>query len=379
MTLQKKLLFFCLLSCLGFNLFAQSIPQYEHVLIAVLENHGYSQMVGASSAPYINSLIADPNAATFTDAHGISHPSQPNYLQLFSGSNQGVTDDNLPPNLPFTTCNLGSELLTHGYTFAGYSEDLPSVGSNVETNANYARKHNPWVNWQDASVNGIPASLNLPYTDFPADYSTLPTLSFVIPNLANDMHDPPFLPTAISTGDAWVHDNLDSYVQWAKTHSSLFILTFDEDEYLENQRILTIFIGQHVMGGQYNQNIDHYSVLRTLEDMYGLNLCQSSQTATPITNCWTASAIGIEKIIKNPEKISITPNPVKGIFTLSCDDISLVSKLTITNSLGQLIQADYEIVSKNTLQVSTQNLPGGLYTLELSTKKGVQHSRFIAE
>jgi hypothetical protein len=84
----------------------------------------------------------------------------------------------------------------------------------------YARKHNPWVN----STN-VPSASNRPLTDFPTDYATLPAVSMVVPNLNNDMHD-----GTIAQGDAWVRDHLDGYVQWAKTHNSLFILTFDEDD-----------------------------------------------------------------------------------------------------------------------------------------------------
>jgi len=113
--------------------FAQTIPQYDHVVICIMENHSYSQIQGSSNAPYINSLVLDQNAATFTDSYGLTHPSQPNYLMFFSGENQGVTGDGLPDGQPFTTCNLGAELLAHNFTFAGYSEDLPSTGFNGET------------------------------------------------------------------------------------------------------------------------------------------------------------------------------------------------------------------------------------------------------
>lgn len=53
------------------------------------------------------------------------HPSQPNYMDLFSGSSQGVKGDGMP-NTKFATDNLASELSKHNYTFAGYSEGLPS-------------------------------------------------------------------------------------------------------------------------------------------------------------------------------------------------------------------------------------------------------------
>src|SRR5579883_3225730 len=89
--------------CIGeLTAFAQ-IASPDHIMICIMENHSYSEIVGSSSAPYINSLITGSNAAVFTQSFAIEHPSQPNYLDLFSGSNQGVTDDGLPTSQPFTT------------------------------------------------------------------------------------------------------------------------------------------------------------------------------------------------------------------------------------------------------------------------------------
>src|SRR5689334_19461823 len=73
---------------------ATPLPRPDHVVIVIEENHGYDQIIGASAAPYINRLARQ--GALFTAAHGITHPSQPNYLALFSGSTQGVHDDSCP-------------------------------------------------------------------------------------------------------------------------------------------------------------------------------------------------------------------------------------------------------------------------------------------
>ena len=182
----SSLTFFIISTLMAANIYAQ-LPKPDHIVIVIEENHSYSEIVGSSSA-------------LLTQSYGVTHPSQPNYLYLFSGDSQGVTDDNVPSGLPFTTNNLGAELLQKGYTFKGYSEDLPSVGFNGSSSGAYARKHNPWVNWQDASTNGIPSSLNVPLTDFPTDYDSLPTVSFVIPNLNNDMHD-----GSVSTADMYTN------------------------------------------------------------------------------------------------------------------------------------------------------------------------------
>src|SRR5690348_1270019 len=116
------------------------LPVPDHVIIVMEENHGYSEIIGNKSAPYINSLAAA--GALFTKSYAITHPSQPNYLELFSGSNQGVTDDSCPHT--FKTKNEESELLALGFTFKGYSEGLPNRGSEICTSGEYARKHVPW-------------------------------------------------------------------------------------------------------------------------------------------------------------------------------------------------------------------------------------------
>jgi hypothetical protein len=249
-----------------------SIPRPNHVVIVVEENHSYNEIIGNPSAPYINSLAKQ--GANFTASFGVEHPSEPNYLDLFSGSNQGVTDDSCPHT--FSTANLGSNLLTAGFTFGGYSEDMPSVGYTGCNYNKYYRKHNPWVNFTN-----IPSSANMPFTSFPSNFNDLPTISFVIPNQNNDMHD-----GSISQADTWLKQHLDSYVQWAKTNNSLLIVTWDEDDNTQNNQIPTIFIGPMVKPGNYSETINHFNVLRTLEDMYGLSYVGKSSTATPIIDIW---------------------------------------------------------------------------------------------
>src|SRR4029077_10300945 len=79
-----------------------------------------------NDAPFLNSLL--PFAANFTDSHAEQHPTDPNYLYLFAGDNQGIVDNRIPTNLPFTTPNLGAELLAAGFTYVNYAEDLPFTG-----------------------------------------------------------------------------------------------------------------------------------------------------------------------------------------------------------------------------------------------------------
>jgi hypothetical protein len=255
---------------------ATTLPRPDHVVIVIEENHGFDQIIGAAAAPYINRLARQ--GALFTDAHGITHPSEPNYLALFSGSTQGVHDDSCPHS--FSAPNLGRALLDAGLTFTGYSENLPTAGSTVCGANGYVRKHNPWVNFTN-----VPATANLPFDRFPTDYRSLPTVAVVVPTEDNDMHS-----GSIQRGDAWLQQHLDGYVQWAQTHNSLFILTWDEDDFTTPNQIPTLFVGPMVRAGRYAEPINHYHVLRTLEDLYSLPYAGNSATVAPIVDVWTTAS-----------------------------------------------------------------------------------------
>jgi hypothetical protein len=253
---------------------AVAVEAPDHVMVVIFENEDAENIVGGPDAPYLTSLAR--SGATFTDAHGETHPSQPNYLALFSGSTQGVTDDSCPQT--FSGPNLAAQLQAAGKTFVGYSEDLPEAGYTGCNAGDYARKHNPWVNFPD-----LPASVNQPYSALPADFSALPTVSFVVPNLCNDMHD-----CGVAAGDAWARQNLTSYVAWAQEHNSLLAVTFDEDNGSSANHIATVLAGPMVTAGaSSDQRIDHYSLLRTLEDMYGLPPLGHAADAEPLAGIWS--------------------------------------------------------------------------------------------
>ena len=251
---------------------AKKLPRPAHVIIVMEENHSYADIIGSQQAPYINGLAQ--SGALFTDSHAITHPSQPNYLELFSGSTQGVKNDNCPHS--FAVDNEGSELIAAGRTFVGYSEGLPAEGSLVCTYGKYARKHAPWTNFTN-----LPATANEPYTAFPKKLGKLPTVSWVIPNLNDDMHD-----GTIAQGDTWLKNNLSDYVNWANTHNSLLIVTWDEDDGSQDNHIATIFVGPMVKQGQYSEHITHDNLLATIEAMYGLTPLGNSANAKPITDVW---------------------------------------------------------------------------------------------
>src|ERR1700726_1301174 len=259
-------------------------PAFDHIVVVIEENHSFGDIIGNSAAPNINALAAsganivnastDPQGNT-TGSHAVRHPSQPNYLELYSGSNQGTIQDGHPGSTsepfssppPFTTPNLGAALRNTGFSFATYSQTLPSVGFDGDSNGAYQRKHNPVTNWMkdmNPTANQLPSIVNQPFTTFqqiansPGGFANLPAVTFVVPDQTYDMHD-----GTIQQADDWLKTNIiDTYLPWAITHNSLLIVTWDEDG-LENatgvqagnttNQIPTIFAGAKVKPGNYTE------------------------------------------------------------------------------------------------------------------------------
>ncbi|MDX8456326.1 alkaline phosphatase family protein [Mesorhizobium sp. VK9D] len=228
----------------------------DHVVVVVEENHSYSEIIGSSSAPYINSLAGQ--GTLFTNYYAMTHPSEPNYFVMFSGSTQGVTTDGtffFP-----TTPTLAGELLQADDSFVGYAESPPD------------QDHDPWASFGDSQNTGQD------FSQFPTDFSKLPTVSFVIPNINDDMHT-----GTIAQGDQWLSSHLGAYANWATTHNSILIVTFDEDDGTSNNHVATLVFGAGVGAGQNSQLFDHYSLLHTIENMYNLPALGSTGTAPIMT------------------------------------------------------------------------------------------------
>ncbi|WP_102419942.1 MULTISPECIES: alkaline phosphatase family protein [unclassified Mycobacterium] len=256
------------------GLAAAALPQPAHIVIVVEENRSEANIIGNKSAPFITALAAA--GANMTQSYAETHPSEPNYLALFAGNTFGVTSDTCPVNAGAAP-NLGSELLAAGYTFAGFAEGLPAVGSPACTAGKYARKHVPWANFTN-----VPPANSLPFSAFPmGNYAGLPTVSFVIPNNDDNMHD-----GSIAQADAWLNRELSGYANWAAANNSLLIVTWDEDDGGRRNQIPTIFYGAHVRPGSYSEQINHYTVLSTIEQMYGLPKTGYAAGAPPITDIW---------------------------------------------------------------------------------------------
>jgi acid phosphatase len=245
------------------------MPRWRHVVIVIEENHSYADIAGSPAAPYLGHLAA--SGVSFTHSYAITHPSQPNYVALFSGSTQGITDDSCPHTLSGN--NLAHQLLAAHHSFAGYAENLPRAGDPVCTSGSYARKHCPWVNFSN-----VPPRVAQPLSAMPTNHSALPDVSFVIPDLDNDMHD-----GTVRKADSWLKTHLGTYASWAVTHDSLLVVTFDEDDFSAGNHIVTIAVGAGLRPGTNAQKITHYSLLRTLEDGFHLTPLGGAARTTGIS------------------------------------------------------------------------------------------------
>ncbi|CAN5714399.1 phosphatidylinositol-3-phosphatase [soil metagenome] len=337
------------------SLRAQSVPSYDHVVVVMLENHSYSEVLDeGSSLPFINDFLR-AGGANITQAWGLQHPSQPNYYWLFSGANQGIASDDSPLAPSYTAPNLYSSLAATpgGLTFGGYVDGYPGAGNLYPTSAtgyqvevagnignetsgtstiSYVSRHVPWLGFT-----GIPTEVTHDFSTFgtqAADFAALPTVSFVIPALENDMHNYATdavvgniaeSGTAMLHSDQWLEANLKAYAQWAQDNNSLLIITTDEDSTADwsgtaggalnyhgsdpvgltspdagfsesgtnpngtaqsgPNQITTIFYGAGIQAGNYAEGdgISNVNVLRTIEAIYGLAQSGAQSGAYPAT------------------------------------------------------------------------------------------------
>jgi hypothetical protein len=263
------------------------VPAHDRVVVVVMENKSYDQV---RTQPYTMSLMA--GGATFTQAFGVTHPSQPNYFALWAANTLGVTNNNCPaPFSPFSEPNLGTACETAGLTWRAYSENLATAGSTAcsfdgsASSGLYTRKHAPWTYFQNLNH-----ANERPYTDLAADLAngTLPNLAFIVPNNCHNSHNSPTVGCTVPDADAWLAANLPPILA-ALGPRGLLVLTWDEDDNLSNNQILTVFTGPQVTPGSVsNQVFTHYGLVRTICDALGLPAFARSIGEAPASNVWAS-------------------------------------------------------------------------------------------
>ena len=246
---------------------------FDQVVIVMMENAGTDQ---ALADAYISSLSR--KAAWFSHYYAITHPSFPNYLAIVAGSTFGLDSDHRPP--PLKGATIVDRLEEKNLTWKSYAEDYPGgcflgsaagAGRLTPTAAPtelYARKHVPLLAF--ASIQNDPARCAhvVGAGQFMRDARAgkLPNYSFYTPNMFNDGHD-----TSLGASSNWLKGFIGSLESTLAMHQrTLLVITWDEGGNRDN-RVLTLLLGPVMNPGKYPATLTHYSLLRTIEENFGLS------------------------------------------------------------------------------------------------------------
>lgn len=258
------------------------LPVFSHVFVIVMENREYSSIIGNPSAPYLNSLAARYGLAT--NYFAVTRPSLPNYLALTAGSTLGITSN-------CTDCvvhaeHLANQVEADGRTWKAYTEDMPTPCYLGASSGGYVQRHNPFVYYGD--IRGDPARCAahvVPFSQFAGDLAdgALPDLVWITPNLCHTMHD-----CSTAAGDEWLASLVPGILESpAWLEGGLLFITFDEGSTASGccgnasgGRVATLIIGPGVIPGIRSETAQtHYSLLRTIEESWGLAPLGEARTA----------------------------------------------------------------------------------------------------
>ncbi len=235
------------------------------VVLILMENHSYEQIVGNTSAPFMNSFAH--RGTLFTNMEAISHPSLPNYLALTSGSTLGCTSDKCPTR-SFRAKNIFHQLQAHRRSWRSWEESMP--GRCVRSNAGpYAVRHNPAVYYTDLFPSACP-KFDVPYPKpLPR---RLHDLTFITPNICHDMHD-----CSVAVGDTWLRRHVPKLLK----RGAIVVITFDEGE--GNNHVFCATRGPGIGHGvRRRATYTHYGLLAGIERHFGLRRLRQAATARPV-------------------------------------------------------------------------------------------------
>lgn len=276
---------------------------FDRVVIIVLENVDYEIAIQDKN---LAALAAQ--GASFSNFHALFHPSYPNYLAMVAGTDFGthkrrlyLADNqvNFPNDAEHRT--IADRLLAAGLDFKQYAEELPLgtcpwnlAGQHVaEKRGNYVRRHVPFMSFREVQEKWCDRVVRVDSGNaknfFVQDANKgLVAYSFYSPNMNHDGHD-----TGVQVAGAWVKKFLDDTFTEKLRKGTLVVVTFDESGGNPDNRIYTLFLGDMVKPANQQdptalaKRYNHYSVLRTIEDNFGLQpLTANDRTAQPMTDIW---------------------------------------------------------------------------------------------
>lgn len=237
----------------------------EPVIVIMLENKAYGDVVGSANAPYIQSLIANGTLYTNYEA---APGSLPDYLLNTAGVSTTTTAKG--------SDNVFHQLQSAGVSWGEYEESMPGACYTGGDTGEYKKGHNPAVYYDDVKSDPSACANVVPYSAF--DPGSLRAFSYVAPNLAHDMHDGANKAAEIAAGDAWLSANVPAMLN----AGAEVIVTWDEGT-KSNEHVATIAVGGTAAAGAKDGTAyTHPGLLAGLEDAWGLPRLNAAQTATPL-------------------------------------------------------------------------------------------------
>jgi hypothetical protein len=253
-------------------------PSFSHVFIVLLENHPYSDVVGASDMPYINSLIANYGLAT--NYYADVHPSIGNYFMLTTGK---IISKNDSFNRVVKVNNVVRILTASNLTWKGYFEDY--ANSTLPETMPYIKHHNPFSYFSDVLNDPNEAAnmvdLSQLYTDISND--SVPNYSFIVPNAYHQGHDPDPNPPGVDCSntdrmaetDCFLSNNISPVVDYVANQGGLLIITWDEGDGADFKHggghIATVLVSNLSKPGYQSTRLyQHQSALRLMLQSLGV-------------------------------------------------------------------------------------------------------------
>ena len=256
-----------------------SVPQFGHVVLVLEENHGYSEVIGNSAMPYLNSLASQYDLATQYFAN--THPSIGNYFMLTTG--QLVTnDDGFAGTVGVD--NIIRELITAGKTWKSYAESLPSIGYTGGDVYPYAKRHNPFSYFTDVVNSSTQLNNLVSLSQFGSDLANeqLPNFSFLVPSLLDDAHDGP-----LQLAGAWLQHNITPLIASSTFQKDgLLVIVFDEAETSDSTNggghVAALIISPKAKQGHQSKALyQHQSTLRLILQGLGIQTYPAAASTAP--------------------------------------------------------------------------------------------------
>ncbi len=252
------------------------VPDFQHVVIIVLENKEFGTVIGNPKMRYFNQLAK--SYTLLTQLYAVTHPSLPNYLAMIGGDTFGITFDCYSCLVAGTS--LPDLIEASGRTWKTYQEDMPSACFNGGESGQYAIKHNPFMYFKPIRLDIQRCQRSVvPYPQLASDIlsGSLPNYIFITPNLCNDAHD-----CELDVTDRWLSTNLPPLQAALDLEGKpyLIVLTWDEGQGdhsccgLPQQaggRVATILVSPQVKTGfEDDTQYTHYSLLKTIAESWHL-------------------------------------------------------------------------------------------------------------